>query len=1443
MLPLPLRLLPLALAALLASGCHTSNNGKPDAGGTSATIGADGGTVTGPDQVTLDVPAGSLPDGTTLTIARDSTGSPPLAGMTLLSPIYAVTPHGAQFGLNAALSVPYDTSKLPAGAKAVVLRGETDGTWHVQPFDEAQPGVALANVSSLSWYAVAACTPGDAGVFGFGIGDCPANHSLTLSLLDGNGALLPVSTDFAGRALPFLPDIVSPQTLVLQYDWTRPAGVDRQDILLMHGPKAGGGQERLLNEPAYNGSLRRVIQAKLDPTTIPNAAADPRGTVVRYTASASYCWTGFIIGRGPNQTVCWSFDTDLAFRVHDTSAPPSAPLILAQPADTAVVGGEPASFTVKATSADLLGVLFERFDPKGGVWRPANATYWYPSGGTYSYSANDTTFTFTSSYPRDDGARLRAVVCNALHSGNETCLYSNEAVASVWATRVQATSFTAQPKDQSAQVGSVAHFTAAATGQPAPRVQIHWLSPAGVEWFDDCPPSRSSPGSTSCDSASAPLTLAASGTKVWAVAWNDAAKQFVATTPKATLTVYDAPKVAADAGGGAAHLYSGFVGVPVTFDGSASAVVAGPAGAFIASWSWDLNGDGVYGDATGVRVSRIFTAPGTYQIGLKVTDSSGLVSDTASATVSIADRAPVANAGGPYAGPAGATLVLDGSGSSDPDPGDTLTYAWDLTGSGSFTDAATVKTNFTISGAAGAVANVCLRVTDAAGKSDTACTTVTTQQGGPAILVGPAPQAVAAGGTAVFTVSATGTAPLGYAWQLGSTALQQLGNVPTSFTVGNCSGALVLSNGGATLVLTGVSLGCNGGQISVVVSNGAGSTNAADATATLSVTAPTPGACLGATSNWCYVRPSPQAGALFGLAYDAANARAFAVGGPVSMRTGDLGTTWTVGFTNPNYFLQDLALAGPNRLVAAGLQYGQASPLHALFTSDDLGATWTPRMTQVLESVQSVAFVDASVGVAVGTSIWRTTDGGSTWAKVTTAALTTGDSLLRAAHPAGSTLVAVGGGSGGATLVVRSTDGGQTWSRLTVPAVNLLADVAFSGSGTGLATTTGTTLLSTSDDGATWTSTAPPLSSPSATGVAFADKSTVSLFGFYGETLRSTDGGATWSDPAYDLGVGQDSWRVLFSSSSAGLAVGAYGGTIARTIDGGASWQQIGGGKLDDVLGIDVSSAGAALACSADAGATWARISQLDALSSVSAISWGSSDVALAAGLFGDIAKTTDGGLTFSLVAQDAMVNFQAVGMASASQVVVAGRASGSATGKGGFLRVSSDGGSTWKAATVPSTNWIYAIRFLTPLVGLAGGQNATLLRTTDGGATWSQVPFSPAQPGVQVRSISRIDDTTALLITDNEVKRSTDGGQTWARVYYTNLVGSLAGGGTDGTTCLAVGPGTILRSTDACKTFSSETLPIGTLRLNAVGFVGSGTVVVGGDGGALLRNTAGGAP
>ncbi len=95
---------------------------------------------------------------------------------------------------------------------------------------------------------------------------------------------------------------------------------------------------------------------------------------------------------------------------------------------------------------------------------------------------------------------------------------------------------------------------------------------------------------------------------------------------------------------------------------------------------------------------------------------------------------PVANAGGPYATNEGTDVTLNGSASSDPDAGDSLTYAWDLDNDGAFDDSTAVSPSFTTVGQDG-VFTVRLRVTDTAGSTADASSTVTVRNVAPVVAV------------------------------------------------------------------------------------------------------------------------------------------------------------------------------------------------------------------------------------------------------------------------------------------------------------------------------------------------------------------------------------------------------------------------------------------------------------------------------------------------------------------------------------------------------------------------------------------------------------------------------------------------------------------------------------------------------------------------------------
>ncbi|MCG8376971.1 MAG: PKD domain-containing protein [Chlorobiales bacterium] len=91
---------------------------------------------------------------------------------------------------------------------------------------------------------------------------------------------------------------------------------------------------------------------------------------------------------------------------------------------------------------------------------------------------------------------------------------------------------------------------------------------------------------------------------------------------------------------------------------------------------------------------------------------------------------PVADADGPYMGQLSQTITLDGSGSYDPDPGDSIvSYEWDLDNNGQYNDATGVNHSWLWNSVG--THTIGLRVTDQSGETDTDTSTVTIEEGEP----------------------------------------------------------------------------------------------------------------------------------------------------------------------------------------------------------------------------------------------------------------------------------------------------------------------------------------------------------------------------------------------------------------------------------------------------------------------------------------------------------------------------------------------------------------------------------------------------------------------------------------------------------------------------------------------------------------------------------------
>ncbi|MCA8974565.1 MAG: hypothetical protein KDC98_07570 [Planctomycetes bacterium] len=209
--------------------------------------------------------------------------------------------------------------------------------------------------------------------------------------------------------------------------------------------------------------------------------------------------------------------------------------------------------------------------------------------------------------------------------------------------------------------------------------------------------------------------------------------------------------------------------------------------------------------------------------------------------------------------------------------------------------------------------------------------------------------------------------------------------------------------------------------------------------------------------------------------------------------------------------------------------------------------------------------------------------------------------LLAADGPDAQRFVVVGGGAERDPAVIwRTTDGGRTFAAAKLPPITRrLYDVRFVDGRLGFACGLGATLLRTRNGGATWESVMVPCKDAWLASVAFVDEKLGIVVGAHAGPLLlwTEDGGDTWTRGEIPGPLAKDTNNVrdvLMLDRRHGIACGD-GGLLLRTVDGCRSWQRLESGStawlrhlafVDHEHGFLVAGDGQVLATD-DGGATW----------------------------------------------------------------------------------------------------------------------------------------------------------------------------------------------------------------------------------------------------------------
>lgn len=452
--------------------------------------------------------------------------------------------------------------------------------------------------------------------------------------------------------------------------------------------------------------------------------------------------------------------------------------------------------------------------------------------------------------------------------------------------------------------------------------------------------------------------------------------------------------------------------------------------------------------------------------------------------------------------------------------------------------------------------------------------------------------------------------------------------------------------------------------------------------------------------------PESLGSGLFGVFF--VDAQRGWVWGNENYRTTDGGATWeALPLLGSTYFLEFHTRS-----------FGVASGNFGDVVSRDGGLTWEASP----EGISAFAFAGDTIGVgAANTGLFRTTDGGATFALV---------------HPGAAQAVTFLSPSIAVAIVdgalLRSSDAGETWSaraaalgRSELFAVSDSVVLAWGRSGA--FPDYDDRILRSEDGGENWSDLGEVIGSdPFAAALAFAapSASTVVASDGTGNLHRSADGGLTWAlafvSPGPSIGFFSTAAPAFVDAQTGYFGFGA--GYVIRTTDGGATWQQISCGSGATVSAFDRFANGDLVAVgeggrvlTREAGAPRWRLRATLGTSNLEAVQVLGAQEVVAVDQTGRVFRSADGGATWSPFASSPPA-------LSAADLHFSSALDGWVVGQGfsgAALFHTVDGGATW--TPVPDFQGTYVAVDFVGANGWALAVYGTLWRTTDGGASWSE--------------------------------------------------------------------------------------------------------------------------
>ena len=373
------------------------------------------------------------------------------------------------------------------------------------------------------------------------------------------------------------------------------------------------------------------------------------------------------------------------------------------------------------------------------------------------------------------------------------------------------------------------------------------------------------------------------------------------------------------------------------------------------------------------------------------------------------------------------------------------------------------------------------------------------------------------------------------------------------------------------------------------------------------------------------------------------------------------------------------------------------------------GANWTSINSPVTSTVFSFSFINATTGVAAcedGKFI-KTTNGGTNW--VLQIPPPTNYNRLSTVKYFPSGVIYTSGIYGNN---MKSTDAGATWTSLVNGINSYIFSSYFLNANSGFASMTAGYILKTTNGGTNWAEYLTPTSSSNITGLQFIDANTgFAIAAFTNDVLlKTTDAGNNW----FTLTIGNNGYAsyVQFLNANTGI-VQTYNKTL-RTTNGGNNWtlidtvlySQYGLQFVNALTGysINYNSPNTTFRKTTNGGLNWSLLSGTLPNVLSTTFKFINTSTGYATG-GGNMFKTTDGGNAWALLSSiggssDVMY------LLDSNSILVGGTY--------GELRKSTDGGLSFTVVPFVSTNGITTMSFINSMTGWVMGQGGMIVKTND---------------------------------------------------------------------------------------------------------------------------------